>query len=196
MIPRHTQIAVALTLVGIFGAGFYMLHLNNQSEARATAVPRSGTLAPPVTGPAQPVALYIAYDGDSVMRRRSTTAALPTEPAARAREVLRVLLAEYTHRNSSHPMAEGAEVTDVFLVKGSIAVVDVNRAFAEGHRSGVGVEALTIGSFMGTLAANSPEIRQVKFLVDGQERETLAGHADLMTLYDVAQVDQLVRSLQ
>jgi hypothetical protein len=195
MIPRHTQIAVALTLVGIFGAGFYMLHLNNQSKEGATAI-SGGSLAPPVTGPAEPVALYIAYDGDGVMRRRSTTAALPSEPAARAREVLRVLLAEYLQRNSSHPMGERAEVTDVFLVNGSIAVVDVNRAFAEGHRSGVGVEALTIGSFVGTLAVNNPEIKQVKFLVEGRERETLAGHADLMTLYDVAQVDQLVRSLQ
>lgn len=196
MISRHTQIAVALVLTGIFSVGFYMLHLKNQAEERMPGVSSDRPLAAAIAGPAEQVALYIAYDGDGVMRRRSVTAALPTEPSARAREVLRVLLAEYLQRNSSHPMAEGADVTDVFLVNGSIAVVDLNRAFVEGHRSGVGVEALTIGSFVETLAANNPAIGKVKFLVEGTERETLAGHADLMTLYDVAQVDLLVRSMQ
>lgn len=196
MIPRHTQIALALVLTGIFGIGFYMLHLKNAAQER---LPRAGSdrpLAPPVSGPIEPVTLYIAYDGDGVMRQRSTSVALPSEPSARAREVLRALLAEYLQRKSSHPMAEGADVSDVFLVNGSIAVVDLNRAFVEGHRSGVWVEALTISSFVTTLAANNPSISQVKFLVEGKERETLAGHADLMALYDVAQVNQLVRSVQ
>jgi hypothetical protein len=39
-------------------------------------------------------------------------------------------------------------------------------------------------------------LTQVKFLVDGKERETLAGHADLKAVYDVAMVNQLVRELQ
>jgi spore germination protein GerM len=142
------------------------------------------------------VALYIAYDGDGAMRRRSVNAALPTESSARAREVLRTLLGEYMQRNSSHPMAEGADVIDVFLVNGGIAVVDLNGALAAGHRSGVWVEALTINSMVATLAANTPTVKQVKFLVEGRERETLAGHADLMSLYDVAQVMQLVRRLE
>lgn len=196
MISRHTQIAVALVLTGIFSVGFYMLHLKNQAEERMPAALSNRPLAPAIAGPPEQVALYIAYDGDAVMRRRSATAALPSEPSARAREVLRVLLAEYLQPNSSHPMAEGADVTDVFLVNNSIAVVDLNRAFVEGHRSGVGVEALTIGSFVETLAANNPAISKVKFLVEGTERETLAGHADLMALYDVAQVNLLVRSMQ
>lgn len=196
MIPRYAQITLALVLVGIFGVGFYMLHLKNQAQQGAPRLGFDRPLAAPVSGPPVPVTLYIAYDGDGVMRRRSANAALPAEPSARAREVLRALLAEYVQRNSSHPMAEGADVTDVFLVNGSVAVVDLNRALVEGHRSGVWVEALTISSFVATLAANNPAITQVKFLVDGKERETLAGHADLMALYDVKQINQLVRSMQ
>ena len=38
-----------------------------------------------------------------------------------------------------------------------------------------------------------PEITQVKILVNGQERETLAGHADLMSVYSVAQVNSLLQ---
>ena len=38
-------------------------------------------------------------------------------------------------------------------------------------------------SILGTLHANLPRITQVRFLVDGQPRETLAGHADLTRTY-------------
>jgi hypothetical protein len=36
----------------------------------------------------------------------------------------------------------------------------------------------------------------VKILVDGKERETLAGHADLTGFYDVTAVNQLATELQ
>jgi hypothetical protein len=38
---------------------------------------------------------------------------------------------------------------------------------------------------LGTLHANFSRITQVQFLVDGQKRETLAGHADLLRVYPV-----------
>ena len=197
MISRHTQIALALVIGGIFSVAFYMLHLKNQAEERAPRASSERPLAAPIaTGPPEPVTLFVAYDGDGVMRQRVVNAALPIEASQRDREVLRTLLGQYVQRKSSHPMPEGAEIADVYLVNRSIAVVDLNSAFAEGHRSGVWVEALTINSFVATLAANDNAIRQVKFLVNGKERETLAGHADLVQLYDVAQVQQVVRSLQ
>ena len=39
---------------------------------------------------------------------------------------------------------------------------------------------------IGTLHANMPQITEVRFLVDGQPRETLAGHADLLRTYTAA----------
>ena len=45
------------------------------------------------------------------------------------------------------------------------------------------VESLTLLSIIGTLHANVPQIEQIRFLVDGQPRETLAGHADLLRTY-------------
>jgi len=47
-----------------------------------------------------------------------------------------------------------------------------------------------------TLAANIPGITQVKILVGGKERETLAGHADLSCTYDVSAVGQMVAGMQ
>jgi hypothetical protein len=53
------------------------------------------------------------------------------------------------------------------------------------HPVGVEVETLTIQSILGTIYANFPRIQQVRFLVDGQPRDTLNGHADLTRTYQV-----------
>jgi spore germination protein GerM len=87
-------------------------------------------------------------------------------------------------------------VRSVFLIDPGVAVVDLNAAFADGHRSGVLVEELTVTSLIHTISANIPGILRVKILVDGKERDTLAGHADLSDFYDVTAVSQLSTQLQ
>jgi len=106
--------------------------------------------------------------------------------------LLRALLGLYLDKPSPHPLGLGSEIRAVYLVDPGLAVIDLNAAFADGHRSGVLVEELTVASLVQTLAANIPGIARVKILVDGKERETLAGHADLSNFYDVAQVNQMV----
>jgi len=66
---------------------------------------------------------------------------------------------------------------------GELAVINLRSSFVNGHPSGVEVESLTLLSIIGTLHANLPQIEQIRFLVDGQPRETLAGHADLLRTY-------------
>lgn len=194
MIPRHLVIALALLLASVFGLGFYLLHLKGRAEENRAADTRPVT--PPVSGSKTHVALFLADDAAGVLRRRDVEVTLPTEPGLRARELLRALLAEYQQKNSAHPLPPGADVSDVYLVNGNLAVVDLNADFADHHRSGILVESLTVTSMVQTLAANQPAVTQVKFLVDGKERPTLAGHADLSSRYDVAAVHQLVTGLQ
>ncbi len=66
---------------------------------------------------------------------------------------------------------------------GELAVIDLRSNFVNSHPSGVEVETLTLNSIIGTLHTNLPQIEQIRFLVDGQPRETLAGHADLLRTY-------------
>jgi hypothetical protein len=196
MIPRHVLISFALLLAGIFVVGLYMLSLKRGEETSPVIPGDTAVLAPPGSTTSQALTLYVAYDDLGVLRKRTTTAALPSEPPARARAILQTLLHEYLQRSSPHPIGPGSDVSDVYIVNQSLAVVDLNDTFAEGHRSGVWEETLTVDSMIATLSANMPEIKQVKILVDGKERETLAGHADLITVYDTGVVNQLVQALQ
>ena len=93
-------------------------------------------------------------------------------------------------------MAPGADVRSVFLVDPGLVVIDVTASFADGHRSGILVEELTVASLIHTISANIPGVLRVKILVDGKERETLAGHADISGFYDVTAVNQLAAELQ
>ena len=60
---------------------------------------------------------------------------------------------------------------------------NLHGSFIDNHPSGIQVEALTLQSIIGTLHAAIPEITKIRFLVDGQPHDTLAGHADLLRAY-------------
>jgi Sporulation and spore germination len=195
MIPRHLLIAGGIMLAAVFGLGIYAGHMRGrvtQTENRVDTRP----VAPPVSGPTESVTLYVAYDDPGILRPQPANIPLPSARQQRAEEVLRALLEIYLSKNSAHPLAPGADLRAVYLVTPGIAVIDVNSAFANGHRSGILEEELTVASLIQTLSANVSGILRVKILVDGHDRETLAGHADLSDFYDATAVAQLAGQLQ
>jgi len=194
MIPRHLKITFALMITAALATGIYVLILKRHVRQAPQTTELQQPVAPPTAGPPVNVTLYIADDRQGSLHREDTSLRLPADPALRAQAVLRALIARYMPKDSPHPLPPGADVNDVYIVNGT-AVVDLNDAFAAGHRSGVLVEELTVLSLLQTLAANLPGIAQVKILVNGQERDTLAGHADLTDFYDVATVNRVVAQI-
>ena len=196
MIPRHLLIAMAVLLVAVLGLSIYVLHMRRTAAATPVASTDTRPLAPPIAGPTERVTLFVAHDEDGSLRAESARIPLPSGRQQRAEELLRALVALYLDKSSPHVLGSGAEVRSVFLVDPGVAVIDVNSAFADTHRSGVLVEELTIASLIHTISANTPGILKVKILVDGKDRVTLAGHADLTAFYDVTAVNQLATQLQ
>jgi hypothetical protein len=193
---RVLTFVTVLLLLGILAMGAYLRSLRRNEQARALAIADTRPISAPVAGPKSEVSLYIANDDQGTVGVQQAIIALPADPSQRAREILHALLGEYVKRPSSHEIPPGADVKEVFLVNGDTAVVDTNASFADVHRSGIFLETLTIVSLVKTLTANAPGITRVKILVDGKERETLAGHADLQCFYDVLTVEQLLERLR
>ena len=131
-----------------------------------------------------------------MFRTRQISAVVPSESSARAKSILEALIGYYLSKPSPHDLADGSAVNSVFMVNQKLAVVDLNQALVEGHRSGIMVEDFTLMSLIDTLATNLPQIEQVKILVNGKERETLAGHADMRSIYSVAAIHKIVAQLQ
>lgn len=196
MIPRHLVIAIAILLAITLGMGFYVLRMRSHVDRTDVSTANAQPVAPPVSGSSEQVTLYVAYDDAGVLRPRSVRIPLPIGRQERAAEILRALLNLYLDKFSPHPLGPGSEIRDVYLVDPGLAVIDLNAAFADGHRSGVLVEELSVVSLVQTLSANISGITRVKILVEGKERDTLAGHADLTNFYDVPAVTQVVAQLQ
>ena len=196
MIPRQLVITVAVLVAATLGLSIYAWHVRKSVVETPVVAVDTRPLAPPISGPTERVVLYVAHDEDGTLRATSAQIPMPSGRQQRAEELLRTLLSIYLDKTSPHVLAPGAEIRSVFLVDPGMAVIDLNEVFADQHRSGVLVEELTVASLIQTVSANTQGILKVKILVDGKERETLAGHADLSSYYDASAVSQLASELQ
>jgi hypothetical protein len=196
MIPRHFFFAISILLAAVLAMSIYAWRMRGRAAATPAASVNTAPVAPPITGATERVTLFVAYDDIGVLRARAAQIPMPSVRQQRAEEVLRALIALYLDKSSPHPLPPGSDIRSVYLVDPGLAVIDINAALADGHRSGVLAEELTVASLIQTLSANIPGILKVKILVEGKQRDTLAGHADLSSFFDVSAVNQLVSQLQ
>lgn len=194
---RPILIMFAILAVVAVGLGVYALHMKRKVARDEQAVnDQQASLAPQGNGPPENIILYVANDNDGTLGKTQVTAPMPIERSERARAVLRTLVAQYLKPGSTHPLGKDSDVRQVFLMDDGTAIVDTNSAFADSHPSGVLAEELTVASVVMTLNANDPKIMRVKILVNGQQRETLAGHADLKRFYEAGNMGQVVKDMQ
>lgn len=186
MIPRNLAVTIVVLLLAVVAMGIYGLHLRHRAIELQQRAAEARPLAPPVSGNTENIALFEPIDDRGSLVRRSISAKLPAEPSLRAREIVRLLIESWQQKDTTHPIGASADVNEVFLLDNKTAVIDVNGAFADQHRSGILVEELTVAALARSLGANMPGLVQVKFIVDGRQRETLAGHADLASFYSTS----------
>lgn len=201
MIPRHQKVLFALLLLGSLIMAVELWHLRQRAHQRMLSGTDSAPTRAPEVAPSEPATLVVASDLDGSLTPQARSLPLPTDSEARARVLLGKLLDLYASSDSAHPVPGGASgIAQVFLMPVPaqaaaaspqstpeaatlLAIVNFTGAFAASHPSGIETESLTIQSICATLRANMPNVAQVRFLVDGQPRDTLAGHVDLTRTY-------------
>ena len=204
MIPRYQKIVfVGLLVVSIAMAAVLVRLRERAHDQLLKGEDMAPTVAPGVA-PEVEATIMVGNDADGTLVAEAQSLPLPKDAEARARALLEKLLDIYAGAGSTHPVpGVPRAVLQVFLLPapdladgkdketgqgdaesgGQLAVVNLAGAFADGHPSGILTEMLTVQSICGTLHANLPQIVEVRFLVDGQPRTTLAGHADLTRTY-------------
>jgi HAMP domain-containing protein len=195
VISRFQTILFAVLVLASAIMGFALWRQLERAHQRLLAGGDSAPTQAPQVAPAEQATLIVANDTDGSLLTEVQSLPLPKDPGARARAVLGKLLDLYAAPDAAHPVPGGApSVAQVFLMPApsltaaeskstdsgpQLAVVNFAASFAATHPSGIETETLTVLSICETLHANFPRITQVRFLVDGQPRSTLAGHADL-----------------
>ncbi|HEU5351472.1 MAG TPA: GerMN domain-containing protein [Terracidiphilus sp.] len=211
MIPRYQKVLFVLLLVASLAMAAELWHLRQRAHQRLLAGQDSAPTRAPEVAPDEPATLVVASDLDGSLTPQARSLPLPSDPEARARVLLGNLLDLYAATGAAHPVPGGTSgIAQVFLMPlpaepapaspstnpppavaaqnaqdsgPRLAVVNFTGSFAASHPSGIETESLTIQSICATLRANLPRVAQVRFLVDGQPRNTLAGHADLTRTY-------------
>jgi sporulation and spore germination protein len=196
VIPRHLLIGTVVLLAASLITGIYVWRMRSRVVANPPLAINSKPVTAPVVGTSEQVTLYVAYDNPGILHARTFRIPLSQGRQQRAQELLQALVGIYLEKSSPHELGAGSEVRDVYFIDPGVAVIDINSAFANAHRSGILVEELTVASLVETLSTNVAGLTRIKILVDGKERDTLAGHADLMNFYDVTSMAQMATQLE
>jgi spore germination protein GerM len=149
------------------------LHSEESAKARLSeAALQSGT------GPNEMAVLFFP----SLSERKLVAESRPVKwaPAApdRVRQVL-LALAEGPRQGLGHPLAALTNVRAVFLTAEGTAYVDLSNDLLSSISPGIETESLSVYSMVDSITTNIPSVKRVKILIQGQEVETLEGHADL-----------------
>jgi hypothetical protein len=211
MISRYQAVLFVVLLAASAVMGVALWRQLERAHERMLQGKDSAPTQAPQVAPEEQATLLVANDQDNSLLAQVQTMPLPQDPGSRARVILGRLLDLYAAPGATHPVPGGASsVAQVFLLPAPslaanpgdakpvepkpadaeasangplLAIVNLTPNFAASHPSGIETETLTVLSICGTLHANLPRVTQVRFLVDGLPRATLAGHADLTRTY-------------
>lgn len=194
----QTGMLIVLVLASLIMAGL-LFRMRERAHTQMLQGQDSAPTKAPEVAASEQATLMVASDEDDSLRAQIYSLPLPADPGARGRAVLGKLLDIYAAPEALHPVQGGsASVAQVFLLPlpagsagralspgagAQLAVVNLKGSFAASHPSGLEAETLTVLSICGTLHANLPHVTEVRFLVDGEVRPSLAGHADLTRTY-------------
>lgn len=175
-----------LSLLLVFAGGLFYLRslarrilfeLPLHSDESAQARLKEAVLQPGA-GPNEVATLYFPSLND----RKLVAEGRPIKWAAatddRVRQVL-LALAEGPRQGLGHPLPTSTTVRAVFLTLEGTAYVDLSSDLLKNISPGIESESLAVYSIVNSITANIPAIKKVKILIQGQEVETLEGHADL-----------------
>ena len=148
-------------------------HSDESAKARLNeAVLQSGS------GPKELAVLYFPSLSARMLVAESRPIKWAPAEADRVRQVL-LALAEGPSQHLGHPLAAATTVRAVFLTMEGTAYVDLSSDMLSSVYPGIEAESLAVYSIVNSITVNIPSVKRVKILIQGQEVETLEGHADL-----------------
>jgi germination protein M len=187
--PRHIKIGLIVLGIGfVVALGFFvdvvgrvqtMMKNDKETEENPFKPPPQALYAP--TDPPMSVKIFFpTTSGEPLLSAEDENIFKSSELANRAKQILQKLQ-EGPQKDSLFPsMPQDTKLQDVFISDQGTAFVNYSSTLSTNHPGGVLNEMATIYSIVDSLTYNLPEIKDVKILIGGVEKETLAGHCVLL----------------
>ncbi len=168
-------VLIAVLVVLAAAAGAYLWY-----RSSAVSSPSVPAMRIPVRFD-EPLAVTLDLPGGGALTPQITTVKRQPDTQSQAREVLTALLAD--QRAAQSPVLTGLRLRALYVDAGGTAFVDMVPLSAAGVKASAWEELLGLYAFVDTLTGNFEEITRVRFLLEGREVQTLAGHMDLARTY-------------
>jgi hypothetical protein len=186
--PRHIKIGLIVLSIGFAVASGFFVNIvgriqsmvNDKETEENPFAPPTPPLYKPTDPPMTVKVFFPAVTGDPLLSAEEHTIFQSAEVENRARQLLQKLQ-EGPQTDTMFPsLPKDTKVQDLFISAEGIAYVDFSNTISTNHSGGVVNEMATIYSIVNSLTYNLQEIKQVKILIGGTEKETLAGHCLLL----------------
>ncbi|MFZ5562776.1 MAG: GerMN domain-containing protein [Thermodesulfobacteriota bacterium] len=166
---------MAAVVFGIAATGI-LRYLPEQAE-QPGATTRAETR--PGSGEKTDVYLYFATGDGATLAAEKRVVETSADPARLAGAIIDGLARGPKRDDLVRTVPPETACRALYVTADRTAYVDFTPAIREGHPGGAQAELLTIYAIVNSLAINVDGIDRVKFLIDGREADTLAGHVDL-----------------
>jgi len=187
--PRHIKIGLIVLGIGLAVAvGFFVdvvgrvesLMKNDKETEENPFKPPAAPLYASTDAPMSVKIFFPVSGGEPLLTAEDQTIFKSAELTNRAKQILQKVQ-EGPHTGRMSPsLPKDTKLQDLFISEQGTAFIDFSNAIAANHPGGVLNEMATIYSIVDSITYNLPEIKQVKILVGGAEKETLAGHCLLL----------------
>jgi Sporulation and spore germination len=136
----------------------------------------------PAAGPSSSVVLYFPSPQDEKLHAETRPLGLAADPTDRIRQIVFALI-EGSTQGRGRVLPPSADVRAVFLTSDGTAYLDLSSSMLGDVNAGIESESLAVYAIVDSITANEQNVKRVQFLVQGQEVDTLDGHADLTEPY-------------
>jgi len=188
-VTRRAKIFFFVLLVGLGAGGFYLRSLARRVFVEPTPHTEEAARAKlnqfalqPNNGTTQFATLYFPALNEGKILPESRSLTWAQADADRVRQIV-LALAEGSHQGYGRVLPASATVRAVFLTADGTAYLDLSADVLTDFEPGIQSETLAIYSIVNSLTINIPAVKQVQFLIQGQQVETLDGHADLTAAF-------------
>ena len=180
MLKSMRSVLIPILAVAAVGLAVFFFLSDNRESIKKSQL-GAGSSAEEGTSPADPRPkrtvnlLFLRDESDALIPEAREIIADASSPAFEAREILGELI-KGSQSGLLSALPPETKLIQVYIAKDGTAYVDFSREFSDRHPSGSNAEIATIYAVVDSLAYNLKAVKKVCFLVDGEERETLAGH--------------------
>ena len=164
-------VAVAL-LAALSVGGFLWWRMRAAPATNATQQPVAAALRLN-----EPLVITLSVPVDGLLAAVQAPVTRQPDTQSLAREALAALFADPT--GSQAPVLKDLRLRGVYLDAAGTGYIDLAPVEQREVRASVWEELIALYAMVNTLSQNFEEIKQVRFLVDGREVQTLAGHIEL-----------------